>query len=97
VQFTEVDVRLPNNNAANLSVQAQNYKDLLNICLQQPACTAFQTWGFTDKHSWIPAIDHGHGWALPFDQNYRKKPAYFAMLKKLNSYSGTRVRFQSSR
>ena len=97
VQFTEVDVRLPNNNAANLSVQAQNYKDLLNICLQQPACTAFQTWGFTDKHSWIPAIDHGHGWALPFDQNYRKKPAYFAMLKKLNSHSGTRVRFQSSR
>ena len=71
--------------AASLAAEANTYKDLLAVCLRQPACTAFQTWGFTDKHSWIPGEYPGYGWALPFDRNYRKKPAYFAMLKELNS------------
>jgi endo-1,4-beta-xylanase len=36
----------------------------------------FQTWGFTDKYSWIPYFFPGMGWALLWDENYRKKPAY---------------------
>ena len=83
VQFTEVDVQLHDGGAVSLAAEANTYKDLLGACLHQPACTAFQTWGFTDKHSWIPDKYPGDGWALPFDQNYRKKPAYFAMLKEL--------------
>jgi endo-1,4-beta-xylanase len=85
VQFTEVDVRENNAGRANMSAQAETYKDLLSECLRQPACTAFQTWGFTDKHSWIPAENPGYGWALPFDANYKKKRAYDAMMKKLKS------------
>jgi endo-1,4-beta-xylanase len=38
-----------------------------------------QTWGFTDKHSWIPSFFRGEGWALPWDANYQKKPAYEAV------------------
>ncbi len=97
VQFTELDVRLPNHSAADLKWQAHTYSDLLAICLRQPACTAFQTWGFTDAHSWIPEENHGFGWALPFDRQYRKKPAYFAMLKKLDSRDGARPRSKTSR
>ncbi len=85
VQFTEVDVRLTNHSTWSLAVQAQTYKDLLAVCLHQPRCTAFQTWGFTDKHSWIPGEYHGYGWALPFDREYKKKPAYDAMLKTLRA------------
>jgi len=85
VQFTELDVKLPNPSGFNLGAQADTYKDLLGICLTQPACTLFQTWGFTDRHSWIPAYSKGYGWALPFDENYQKKPAYNAMLKKLHA------------
>jgi endo-1,4-beta-xylanase len=43
-----------------------------------------QTWGFTDKYSWIPAFTNNkQGWALPFDLNYNKKPAYDGMLNAL--------------
>jgi len=83
VHFTEVDVRLPDGSAASLAAQAKTYQDLLKVCLAQTACTAFQTWGFTDKHSWIPAFYPGFGWALPFDETYAKKPAYDSMLKTL--------------
>ena len=83
VQFTEVDVRLPDDSAASLGAQAKTYQDLMAACLAAPACTAFQTWGFTDKYSWIPAFEPGYGWALPFDENYAKKPAYAALLQAL--------------
>ena len=83
VHFTEIDVRLPDNTAASLSAQAQSYQDLMTVCLGQASCTAFQTWGFTDKYSWIPYNFAGYGWALPFDSNYAKKPAYNQLLKAL--------------
>jgi endo-1,4-beta-xylanase len=83
VHFTEVDVRLPDSSAASLTMQAKTYQDLLTVCLAQPSCKAFQTWGFTDKYSWIPSFFTGFGWALPFDQNYAKKPAYTSLLQKM--------------
>ena len=85
VQFTEVDVKLPERSDISLRAEAEIYKDLLDACLAEPACTLFQTWGFTDRYSWIPQTFPGNGWALPFDENYQKKPAYDAMLKKLQS------------
>jgi endo-1,4-beta-xylanase len=51
--------------------------------VKYPACKAIQTWGFTDKHSWIPSFFKGTGAALPFDQAYRPKPAYAAIQKAL--------------
>jgi endo-1,4-beta-xylanase len=83
VHVTELDVRLPDDSAASLTAQAQTYQDLLSVCLAQPACTAFQTWGFTDKYSWVPSFFPGDGWALPFDEDYAKKPAYNSLLKTL--------------
>lgn len=83
VQITELDVELPNTGSDSLADQARTYRDVLDVCLKQRGCTAFQTWGFTDRHSWIPATYKGYGRALPFDENYRKKPAYTEMLKRL--------------
>lgn len=85
VQFTEVDVRLRDASDSSLRAQADIYKNLLGECLREPACTLFQTWGFTDRISWIPQAFPGYGWGLPFDENYRKKTAYNAMLKGLQS------------
>ena len=67
----------------SLTAQAQTYQDILNVCLAQSACTAFQTWGFTDKYSWIPGFFPGYGYALPFDSNYAKKPACTSLLQEL--------------
>jgi endo-1,4-beta-xylanase len=97
VQFTEVDVRLRDDSDASLRAEAEIYKDLLDACLKEPACTLFQTWGFTDRYSWIPEAYTGYGWALPFDLSYRKKPAYDAMLKKLQSLENVESRPRTSR
>jgi GH35 family endo-1,4-beta-xylanase len=94
---TEVDVRLRDDSDSSLRAQAEIYKDLLDTCLREPACTLFQTWGFTDMYSWIPEAYTGYGWALPFDLSYRKKPAYDAMLKRLQSLDNVEPRPKTSR
>src|SRR5208283_4019199 len=90
VHITEMDVRIPldsdgNASAADLQAEAQTYLRILTICLQNPGCTAFQTWGFTDKRSWIPASFPGFGAALPFDVNYQPKPAVNSMIGALQT------------
>jgi endo-1,4-beta-xylanase len=55
--------------------------------LQNPGCTAVQTWGFTDKYSWIASHTHGsEGAALLFDKNYQPKPAYSSLLDEISSW-----------
>ena len=90
VHITEMDVRLPvdsagNATAANLQTQAQVYSRILTVCLQNPGCTAVQTWGFTDQFSWIPGFIPGDGAALPFDRNYQPKPAFDAMIAAMQT------------
>ena len=58
VHITEMDVALPvdaKGNAAreDLQRQADIYRQIAAACLSHPGCTAIQTWGFTDKYSWI--------------------------------------------
>lgn len=88
VHITELDVGVPVDAAGRpadesfLRRQADIYRLIARACLRQPRCTAFQTWGFTDKHTWIPNFTKGaKGMPLPFDQLYAKKPAYDALLE----------------
>jgi endo-1,4-beta-xylanase len=58
VHITEMDVALPvdpngNPRFADLQLQADIYREVATACLSHPGCTAIQTWGFTDKYSWI--------------------------------------------
>jgi endo-1,4-beta-xylanase len=91
VHITELDVSLPvdaNGQAQkqDLLRQAEIYAAVARACLQNPGCTAIQTWGFTDKYSWIGSHSHGaRGAALPFDRAYKPKPAYESILKELTS------------
>ena len=89
VHITEVDVAVPVDsegraNAQDLKAQAETYHRILKICMENPKCTAFQTWGFSDKHSWVPKDKPGYGAALPFDLEYKSKPAFSEMLDVLN-------------
>jgi len=90
VHITEMDVALPvdaNGNASpeDLARQAALYRQITEICLSHPGCTAIQTWGFTDKYSWVGSHSkHTQGAALPFDRNYRPKPAYQALIEALS-------------
>jgi endo-1,4-beta-xylanase len=92
VHITEMDVGLPITASGkprdpdDLQRQADPYAYVANHCARNPACTAFQTWGFTDKYSWIPAFTHGaRGAGLPFDANYEPKPAYFGLLNAIRA------------
>jgi len=92
VQFTEMDVAIPVDEQGNpshpedLEKQAQVYREIADVCLQNPACTALQTWGFTDKYSWIGwYTNHTKGDALLFDRRYQRKPAYDALRAVLES------------
>lgn len=91
VQITELDVSLPvdSNGLAmeeDLHRQADLYRRILHVCLRNPGCTAVQTWGFTDKYSWVGRHSHGtRGAALPFDSTYSPKLAYKTILSELKS------------
>ena len=89
VHLTEMDVSLPvdpkgNASAADLRMQAETYRQVAEACLSHPGCTAIQTWGFTDKYSWIGSHSKKtRGAGLPFDGNYQPKPAYEALRNAL--------------
>ncbi len=89
VHITEMDVALPvdadgNARAEDLQRQVDIYRQIANACVSHRGCTAIQTWGFTDKYSWIGSHSKKtQGAALPFDRNYRAKPAYEALRKAL--------------
>jgi endo-1,4-beta-xylanase len=93
VHITEMDVALPidaegNARPEHLQRQAEVYRAIAGACLSNPGCTAIQTWGFTDKYSWIGSHSkHTQGAALLFDRNYRVKPAYEALRNALESRS----------
>jgi endo-1,4-beta-xylanase len=73
VQITELDV------GGSGSAQADVYRTVTEACLAVERCTGITTWGFTDRHSW-----RGDETPLPFDSNYQKKEAYYAILDALN-------------
>lgn len=89
VHITELDVSLPLDSvghvqAEDLTRQAGIYRGIVRACLNSPGCTAIQTWGFTDKYSWIGSHSHGaRGQALPFDRAYQPKAAYRAVLEEM--------------
>ncbi|GMH76955.1 hypothetical protein TL16_g07246 [Triparma laevis f. inornata] len=62
--------------------QGELYATLLQACLDTEACTNFETWGFTDAHSWLEDGTH----PLPFDENYDQKKAVGSMLDTLAGY-----------
>jgi endo-1,4-beta-xylanase len=90
VHITELDVSLPVDSAGaaqkeDLIRQADVYRGVIRACLRNPGCTAIQTWGFTDKWSWIGwHSHHTRGAALLFDRSYKSKPAYDAVLEEIS-------------
>ena len=91
VHITELDVSLPVDSQGkaqeeDLLRQAGIYQGVVRACIRNSGCTAIQTWGFTDKYSWIGSHSRGtRGAALPFDRAYKPKPAYKAVLEELSS------------
>ena len=56
--------------------------NLLRVCLEEPNCYGFVTWGVTDKYSCFKAPEN----PLPFDKYMNKKIAYNVLLNTLKSF-----------
>ena len=76
VYVTELDVSMVEGDTE--AMQAEVYDRLLSLCLEQPRCRAFQTWGFTDMYSWRAQYA-----PLPLDAEYAPKPARLALQRRL--------------
>jgi endo-1,4-beta-xylanase len=91
VHITEMDVALPVDAKGNpppedLERQAGICREIAGACLSHPGCTAIQTWGFTDRYSWIGSHSgKTQGAALPLDRDYRPKPGYQALRAALEA------------
>eukprot|EP01060_Flectonema_neradi_P012284 TRINITY_DN19155_c0_g1_i1.p1 TRINITY_DN19155_c0_g1~~TRINITY_DN19155_c0_g1_i1.p1 ORF type:complete len:357 (+),score=84.26 TRINITY_DN19155_c0_g1_i1:64-1071(+) len=83
IHVTELDISC--DQSCTLDQQAAKYEQVLKLCLDQPSCKSFETWGFTDKYLWNTKIQR----PLPFNATYGKKPAYYTLLKTLNAYNAT--------
>lgn len=51
--------------------QAEYYQTILKACMAVDKCKNFETWGFTDKYTWVGTNEY----PLPFDTNYQPKTA----------------------
>jgi endo-1,4-beta-xylanase len=90
VAVTEMDVALVlPAGPGMLRNQARVYSTMLSACQVGPNCHTFVVWEFTDRYSWIPAAMPGFGAADLFDASERPKPAYFALLRDLDTHART--------
>ena len=76
---------LAKTSASDLADQAKIYGKVFETCLAVPACKAIETWGFSDKYSWIPGFFPGMGAALPFDDAFAPKPPFRALIDQMKS------------
>jgi endo-1,4-beta-xylanase len=90
VAITELDIRiqLPAT-PQELEQQAQDYAEVVNACLAVARCVGLTVWSFTDRHSWIPEFFPGEGAALPWDEEYEPKPAYYEIHDALAGHGST--------
>lgn len=76
IYITELDISMQEGQTE--LQQAAVYEQVLSLCLEQPRCKAFQTWGFTDMYSWRREFN-----PLLLDERYQVKPAYRALQRRL--------------
>lgn len=85
--ITEADVRMPlagPPTAKQLTTQAEYYGSIARTCVNEPSCSSFTVWGFTDKYSWLSQAS-GEGAATLLTAEFATKPAYVAVAGVLKS------------
>lgn len=90
VAITELDIRMRTpRDATKDAQQARDYRTVVNACLAVTRCVGITIWDFSDGYSWIPSVFPGEGAALIYDENFAKKPAYWAVHEALGGTTTT--------
>jgi len=86
VEVTEIDVYQGPEGSFQDPYENQKtiFYNIAHACLKDPVCTNFTVWGMTDDITWLRGAQ-GLSDANPvlFDGQYKKKPAYYGVLKAL--------------
>ena len=95
VHISELDISVNPNNDPNIVyssalqiTQADKYQFIAETYRANvPPAQRYgiTTWEFSDADSWIPSFFGRKDWPLPFDSLYKKKPAYYGLLKGLKN------------
>jgi endo-1,4-beta-xylanase len=88
-----LDVGAPSGIAERDQAVADAYRRVLDVALDEKALAAVITWGLSDRYTWLNPQhtrsfgrpDGLPGRPLPFDDQFQPKPAYWALLKCLES------------
>lgn len=85
VMITEADVRIkvPAKGKKPYQKQAEAYRELLDVCLDQSRCVAFTVWSFSDRWGWVEEVIEGEGEACLLDEELRARPAWHAFRERL--------------
>jgi endo-1,4-beta-xylanase len=87
IYVTELDVNmndLPVSGAAKDAIQGNIYYELVRACIESKVCHSFALLGITDGETWYNYLDGVRdARPLPFDADYKPKPAYWGMRNAL--------------
>lgn len=93
VEITEVDVTLEAP-IDQLELQRTLYRDIAQACVREPACTGLTVWGISDRDTWIQTFFGVDGAPLPWDVEYRPKPAYDGLVEAFREVGPARSTYQ---
>ncbi|MBT3358650.1 MAG: glycosyl hydrolase family 10 [Rhodospirillales bacterium] len=92
IQVTELDARdtsIVGSIQARDRIVADAYTRFLDVVLARAATKLVLTWGITDRHSWLtshfPRPDGDTVRGLPYDANFKRKPAWYALAAALDA------------
>jgi len=100
VYLTELDVNedgiQTDDEAKRDAAIAETYSDYLRVALVNPAVKLVLTWDFSDRFTWLNEMQSHRRLrpnrpqrALPFDSDYRPKPAFFAIRDSFDQRQAT--------
>lgn len=95
VNISEMDVRISQLSGVDEEIktlaQTQIYHDIIAAALTEQAFDGVWLWGFSDRHTWVKNFYYDDS-PLIFDQDYNRKPAYYALRNAIATLSiGGRV------
>jgi endo-1,4-beta-xylanase len=90
-----LDIGAPSDIAQRDKAVAEVYRRFLTTALDEPAVKAVVTWGLCDRYTWLnpqsdPSFARPDGLPtrpLPFDDDLRPTPVYYAMMEAFNGAS----------
>ena len=92
LNITELDIGFKsgiNVSNSDLARQGRNYREYMDMFLEEPNMGTFLIWGISDKWSWLSGLNRQKG--LIYDDNLKPKPAFDSLMASLKEHPASEV------